>query len=313
VPVHQIGLEVPSVETTTGVTDSGIVIGTLSASTPDQTFSLSIGDGTQVLISNENSGNPVDLSQVGSMVPAKIEVTNPDINTIPPLPEGWIPVSKAYDIHAVTNGITTGVSMSQPAEMTIAYNIDELPTITDDLAVFAYDYKMQTWVQLPSSELKRGWLSTEINNFSVFIVLAKAGQQNVTPPANIIIQRIIVNPPRIIVGRSTDVRVLVTNKGGTEGDYAVVVRIAGKTQKTQTVHLAPGESREVDLIFTPTVSGIFTISAGSASDNLIVDPRSMPDVVETNYWWLLCIAMGISTFFFSLIRRKRKGHSEEID
>ena len=94
------------------------------------------------------------------------------------------------------------------------------------------------------------------------------------------------------------------------GEYVVVVRVDGKIQKTQSVQLGAGETKEVDLIISPGISGVYTVTAGAASNQVVVHPGIEPDVVESNYWWLLCISLGISTMVFALTRRRRKNEIE---
>jgi hypothetical protein len=145
-------------------------------------------------------------------------------------------------------------------------------------------------------------VAAEVDHFSLFIVLARPGQGAL--PANIVIQKVTVDPPGILVGQSSDVRIRVINIGGMPGEYVVVVRVDGKIQKTQSVKLGAGEIKEVALIISPGLSGVYTVTAGSASEQVIVRPWISSDVAEVSYWWLLCISLGFSTLIFTLFRRK---------
>lgn len=294
---HLIQLAIPDAGSVSGITDSGIVIGTLAASTPDQSFSLSISQGTELALSNLNHPNAVDLSQVGSKIPQQIVVTNPPLTTVPPIPDGWVPVSKAYEVNGVTNGFVTGVQMSRPATLVIKYNSDELPPMVDGLSVFYYNYQTSTWVQLnpPEGFIAEGpEIAAQVNHFSLFIVLAKNGQS--LPPADITIQTLTLTPNRIQVGQSSTVRVLVANKGGTAGTYTIVLRVSGQVQSTQFVQLGPGESKEVNITISPGLSGTYTVTAGDDSDNLIVE--SLPATATAlNYWWIWLI-LGAAFLLF---------------
>lgn len=301
-----ISLVMPQAGDQSRVTADGIVIGGLKATVPDGSFTLDILQGTQVHLSNENRQYPVDLSKVGETVPWEIRVTNPDVSEVPPYPDGWIPVSPNYDINGVTNGYITGVKLDRPSTLIIKYNDKLLPETVDDLAAFYYSYQ-DGWTELspPAGFIAEGpEVAAEVDHFSLFVVLAKSGAGK--PPANIMLQRLTVRPQRILVGQSADVRVRVINKGGLPGEYVVVIKVDGKIQKSQSVHLNPGQSTEVDMILMPGTSGIYTVTAGPLGDELWVDPRIIPDVSETNYWWLLCIAAGISTMIISLFRSRRQ-------
>jgi hypothetical protein len=250
------------------------------------------------------------LNKVEDIIPWKIEVTNPNIFTIPPYPQGWMPVSLNYEINGVTDGCITGVKLDKPSTLVFKYDETVLPETVEDLSVFYYNCQ-SGWTRLspPPGFIAEGPdVAAEADHFSLFVVLANPGLSQ--PPANITVKTLTVEPQRILVGQSSDVRIIVDNKGGLPGDYFVVIKLNGKVQKTQTVHLGPGQSTEVDTIMAPGNSGIYNISAGPLEDILVVEPRIVPDVVETDYWWLLCIAAGISTLLFSLIRRRTQGKED---
>jgi hypothetical protein len=309
-PGRTLELVVPEGRAISAMTEEGILVNSLEASTPDGLFSLRIEQNTQLRISNENRPNPVDLNKVEDTIPWKIEVTYPSISIIPPYPQGWIPVSLNYEINGVTDGCITGVKLDKPSTLVFKYNETVLPETVEDLCVFYYNCQ-SGWTRLspPAGFIAEGPdVAAEADHFSLFVVLAKPGLSQ--PPANITIKTLTVEPQRILVGQSSDVRIIVDNKGGLTGDYFVVIKLNGKVQKTQTVHLGPGQSTEVDTIMVPGTSGIYTIAVGPLDDILVVEPRIVPDVAETDYWWLLCIAAGISTLLFSLIRRRTQGKED---
>jgi hypothetical protein len=303
-----IQLEAPKAQDTTGVTDQGVVIGGLQVITPKKDFSLFIPEGTTVQASNENRQNQVDLAALGDFIPAKIEVTIPEINTLPPFPDPWFPVSPAYDINGITAGVSTGVKMDQPAVMVIAYDIEDLPEIVEGLALFYYNY-LVGWVQLdpPTGWIAEGAeMAAQVEHFSLFVVLARGEAGTQKKPANFVVDKLTVNPPRIQVGQSSEVRVRISNTGGLTGEYVAVVKMDGKVQKTQTVRLGPGQSAEVNFILTPLTAGVYTVTTAKLKDGLTVNPLLVPDISETNYWWLLFMSMGVATLVFSFSRRKKK-------
>ncbi len=124
-------------------------------------------------------------------------------------------------------------------------------------------------------------------------------------------QKISVNPQRIMVGQSSEVKVRLTNKGGMPGEEMVTIKMNGQVQKTQRVYLEAGQSTEVVVMLAPGQNGIYTITSGKLSGELVVEPNVAPDISETDYWWLLCIAMGLAVLILSFVHRRKITAEEE--
>jgi hypothetical protein len=305
--VRLLELNLPGAASTVTVTDEGLLTAALSAITLDQDFSLSLDSGTRINVSNEGSPDSVSTSQIGDKVPAKISVTRLESGEEPAFPQGWVQVSPFFDINGVTNGYIHGVSMDHPAHMVIRYDAGLLPENVDNLATFYYSYQYG-WTQLEPPEgfiAEAGQTAADTNHFSLFVVLAKAATAP-QPPAHFEVYKLTLDPSRILVNQSSEVRVKVSNTGGTAGDYNVVVKVNGKIQKTQSVILGPGESREIHLILSPGINGTYTVEVAGISAKLVVDPLAQADIAETSYWWLLFIAMGCALLVLALFRRKRR-------
>jgi hypothetical protein len=310
-----IELKMPQAEARTTVSDSGLLVDNLSAIMPDGSFGLSIPAGTLLQLSNENRLNPVDLMQIGDILPDDILVTIPDAGAVPPCPAGWIPVSPSYDISALTNGYVTGLIMDQPATLIIKYDDSLLPDVVEGLAMFYYSYT-DGWVQLdapPGFVAEGPQIAANVSHFSLFAILAKVGTPN--PPAKIIIQKLTLDPPRIEVNQSADVKVKVTNKGGMAGESEVTVTIDGKPVKSQLVFLKPGETTEVNILVRPDRQRTYIIAAGSLQAELMVDSPAVQEAVVNNYWWLLFVSMGglVIALVFYTRRRRIKSETDSID
>jgi hypothetical protein len=312
--LRYIQLELPDSTDQSVVTSDGVITEGLAATTGDSMFSLSIEQWTRVGITNQNCQDQVDLSLVGESIPGIIKVTIPEMKTLPPFPEGWVAVSQPYDINGITNGFVTGVELDRSAKLVLKYDEDWLPEYVDGLAAFYYNYESGwTQVEPPAGFIAEGpEVAAATDHFSLFIVLARNGT-GPNPPANIQIQKLSVDPSRIFVGQSSDIRVRIINKGGMTGEYTVVVKVDSKVQKTQSVKLKPGESTEMALILTPGRNGRYTITAGPKQDYLIVDPLLAPDVTETGFWWPLGLAFLIAIMIFLILRRLRRKKEEEAE
>jgi hypothetical protein len=306
-PDRLMELDLPGSSFSAKVSEAGVLADTLAALSSDRVFSLTIDSGTTLKVSNEGRPDNVPVEKIGATVPARIVVAMKDAAGEPALPDGWTRVSPFFDINGITNGYTHGVQMDRPAHMVILYDNNLLPENVNGLATFYYSYQYG-WTQLAPPEgvtAEAGQTAADTDHFSLFVVLARNGA-GTKPPAHFEVNHLTLSPSRITIDQSSDVKLRVTNTGGMAGDYTVVVKVNGKTQKTQSVSLGPGESREIHLILAPGVSGIYTVESADNSASLIVEPEAQPDVAENSYWWLLFIAMGIALLVLALFRRKRR-------
>jgi hypothetical protein len=305
-----IELKIPQAEARATISDSGLLVDNLSAMMPDGSFALNIMAGTLLQLSNENRLNPMDLTQIGDNPPGEILVTILDAAAVPEYPAGWIPVSSGYDISAVTNGYITGLVMDQPATLIIKYDDSLLPVVLDGLAMFYYSYT-DGWVQLdapPGFVVEGPQIMANVSHFSLFTIMAKVGTPN--PPAEIIIQKLTLNPPRIEVNQSADVKIRVVNNGGMVGESVVTVTIDGTPVKSQLVSLKPGETTEVNILVKPDSRGTYTIAAGSLQAELVVNASAIQEAPGKNYWWLLFIILGILVVALAVFLRRRRIKSE---
>jgi hypothetical protein len=301
---HPLVLELLDTSITVGISDQGRITQNINAALADDSFSLSMESGTQILTNNLNdqSGNP-DSGQE-SRIPQKISVRIPE--HIPELPAGWVAVSRPYEVTGLVQNTVTGLTMDTPALLVIKYDDSLLPAAMQDLGTFYYNAE-SGWTELaaPAGFIAEGpAVASEVDHFSLFIVLASQSETLTRPPANIVIQKLVVDPPRILVGQTAAVSVRMFNKGGQPGEYDVVVKMNGRVQKTQLVHLDPGRSSELALLLAPNSNGIYHITVGSAGGDLVVSPGQSADISETDYWWLLYLALGIAILLFSLVRRQ---------
>jgi hypothetical protein len=108
--------------------------------------------------------------------------------------------------------------MDSPARLIIKYFEDLLPSDYDGLAIFYYDQNYG-WTQLASPEdfVPEGpQVAADVNHFSFFIALAKVGEG--VAPANIVVQKLTLDPGRVLPGHDTAVRARVINQGELPGE-----------------------------------------------------------------------------------------------
>jgi len=121
-----------------------------------------------------------------------------------------------------------------------------------------------------------------------FILSESTHHIEVVAPASFVTGNLSIEPNIVDWGKQVAVTVEVTNVGGQEGSYQLLVDIEGVTREDITVTLDPGASKTVFLEFLATESGTFTVDVDGLSgsftvvepasfelSNLIIDPTSV--------------------------------------
>jgi hypothetical protein len=292
-------LDLGGISFTANISSEGRLLGDLFGAMPDDTFSLKLSAGTQVLVSQRSAATGASLSTPNS-IPQKIAVTIPDI--VPDLPKGWVAVSQPFDINGITEGKISGVKLNMAALMVFKYDDSRLPERIEDLGTFYYDYALGWSAVKPSAGFvaEGPEVAVESDHFSLFMVMAKVNDGG-SAPADINIQTLNIEPSEIIVGQSSEVRIKAVNKGGSPGDYSVVLKMNNQVQKSQIIHLDTGQSTEIAMLVAPQSDGIYNLTAGLLEGELIVENEAKPQVSGQNYWWLLCLVLGMAIVGISLV------------
>lgn len=96
-------------------------------------------------------------------------------------------------------------------------------------------------------------------------------------PAEFELSNLQIPPGTVEVSEGVAISVDVTNIGGLEGSYTVVLAVDDETL-TENVTLAPGATEEVTFTYTPTTEGEYTITVDELSETLVV-------VAPVEGWW----------------------------
>jgi hypothetical protein len=308
-----IELDMPDASSTAAVSDEGLLADTLTAATPDQVFSLTIDRGTRLSISNQDRTDSLPEQLNGLTVPDKISVAFLNSAAGPAFPGGWVRVSPFIEINGITIGLTHGIRLSVPAHMVIQYDSALLPENMDNLAAFYYS-PQYGWTQLqpPAGFIaEAGETAADTSHFSLFVVLAREAV-NSPKPAHFEVSRLLLDPPRIMLDQSSELRFRVANTGGLAGEYTVAVKVNDTIQKTQFIRLGAGESREIHLVLSPDINGIYTVEVSGISAQLIVDPAGQADVAETGYWWIPILAIVCAVPVLAVLYRRRQKSPEQV-
>jgi hypothetical protein len=301
-------LDMGGISFTAGISSDGRLLDNLFGAMPDDTFSLKLSAGTQVLLSQRSAASGAPLSTPYS-IPQKITVTIPDM--VPGLPKGWVAVSQPFDINGLSEGKISGVKLNMAALMVFKYDDSRLPESIEDLATFYYDYALGWLAVKPSAGFvaEGPEVAVESDHFSLFMVMAKV-KNGSTAPADIKIQTLNIEPSEIWVGQSSEVRIKALNRGGSPGDYSVVLKMNNQVQKSQIIHLDPGQSTEIGLLVAPQNEGVYSLTAGLLEAELVVENEAKPRISGQNYGWLLCLVLGMVILAISLVFWRRLAMSD---
>lgn len=81
----------------------------------------------------------------------------------------------------------------------------------------------------------------------------------VSAPASFAVSDLSVTPSEVISGEKVTISALVTNTGGSEGSYTVVLKIDGLEEARQDVTLGAGKSKTITFITSKDKEGTYTI------------------------------------------------------
>jgi len=138
-------------------------------------------------------------------------------------------------------------------------------------------------------------------------------------PASFVISDFSVTPSEVKLAEQVKISAVVTNTGGSEGSYTVLLQINGAEEAKKEVALGAGKSETVTFTIAKDTEGSYavTINGKVGQFNVIVPPPPTPTPTEalpvqppTN-WWLIggifagcvVVAAGLLVYFF--VWRKR--------
>jgi hypothetical protein len=137
-------------------------------------------------------------------------------------------------------------------------------------------------------------------------------------PASFAISDLSVTPSEVKLAEQVKISAVVTNTGGSEGSYIVVLKINGAEEARKEVTLGAGKSETVTFTVVKDLEGSYTVNIDGkvGQFTVIVPPPPAPTPTEvlpvqppTN-WWLIggiiagCIVVaGLLVYFF--VWRKR--------
>ena len=135
----------------------------------------------------------------------------------------------------------------------------------------------------------------------------------VPAPARFAVFDLSITPSEVKPAEQVTISAVVTNIGGSEGSYTVVLKINGAEERRKEVILGVGNSEKVSFNTTKDVGGTYTVSVNGLSGIFTVKPVGalIPTLAKPINWGLIgsiiagCVVVivGLLVYFFVWRRR----------
>jgi len=226
------------------VNSSGIVQSTCHLKTADSKLTLDIAKGVKLL---NSQGNP--LASLSA-------VTEPS----PPEPPSGEALVMAYNLGP------DGATFSPEITLTLKYDPATLPEDVDEEDLYiAYWRVGPKWVPIGTTvNAEANTASCELSHFTPFALIAPSG------PAAFSISNLSIKPAEVQPRQTITITVSVSNTGGRQGSYTVVLKINGVKEADKSVTVAAGKSQDVSFSVTKEEAGTYSAEVDGLSGSFTV-------------------------------------------
>jgi len=211
------------------------------------------------------------------------------------------PPEGRYFVGTVYNMAPDGAVFAPPLSLSVAYDEADLPQgmVEDELYLAYCDDKGQ-WVDLTSEvDNDANRVTADVNHFTLFAIMAR--------PASFTLSEFSVVPHIVQVGEPVTAGITVSNIGGCEGSYTLVLKVNDVIEDSKEVALAIGESQEVS----------FEVIRESAGDYSVdINGRTASFVVKGTNRGLIggivggIVVVGLLVYFFVFRKRRARPTAE---
>ena len=276
------------------ITTGGEIRDTIQATSEDGMLTMTIPKGTIAL---DKDGNP--LSTLTS-----------DVDVSPPPPPSHI-IGLAYDLGP------DGATFDPAITLNWNYDPDALPegVAEEDLVIDCYDEEAGEWEECPSTvDLVTHTVTASVSHFTCFAIIAHAA------PAAFSASNLSIQPSEVQPKEAVTITLSVANTGGTEGSYAVVLKINDVAEATKEVTVDAGASKEVTFTTSKDVAGSYSVAVNGLSGSFTVKekpvpapppppPAPPPEVKAVINWpvvgGIIAVVVVVGLLIFFLVVRRR--------
>jgi hypothetical protein len=239
------------------------VVETIEARSRDGRLTFTIPAGTLI---KDNEGNVV--TQLTATVYA-----NP-----PAAPSDAAFVGLAYTFQP------NGTTFSPPITMKYSYQQDTLPASVSekDLFIAYYDAAGSQWVKLDSTvDNRTNTVTARISHFTTFAVMGGKAVLPVEPPQSPLpaafrLSALTIVPDTVESGQTTTISILLSNTGGSDGDFSVILKLNGVVEARKDVSLSAGSSEKVVFTVARSAAGSYQVDVSGLTGSFTVAEKTVP-------------------------------------
>lgn len=166
-----------------------------------------------------------------------------------------------------------------------ALRIDDIVTQTESVTVLPGQRETVHFTFSPSTP---GVHTVEVNGiFGSFTVEASS------EPAEFSVSNLSISPQEVDPGEPTIISLTVTNSGGTEGSYSVILKLNDVEEHTRNITVGAGESKEVSFNVSKYTTGIYSVDINGLTGQfrvaippleIQVDTTKVIGVLDNTLW-----------------------------
>jgi hypothetical protein len=226
----------------------------------DGIIKLTIPEGTSFL-------TPDGLPSIFvSMVPMSVEQQ-------PPAPANAEIIGLPYNLGP------TGSTFDPLASLTFTFKGVALPNDVNGkgLTLAYWDDTGKQWVPLKTEniDMVNDTITAAVSHFSTYAILDYPPS-----PAEFMVSSLAVTPTSVKSGEQVNITAVVSNIGGTAGNYNVVLKVNGVVQNEKAVTVDTGATTTVEFTLTENIANSYNLDVNGQSVAFIV---TMPPAPVTTY------------------------------
>jgi len=189
--------------------------------------------------------------------------------TPPAPPPGANIIGLAYDFGP------DDATFDPPYTITWHYDDADIPpgVAEEDLVIAYYDEATGQWVELVCTvDTVNNTVTATIAHYTTFALIAPAGT------AVYSFSGLTISPTEVNPGEAVNISLTITNDGGTEGTYTVILYIDNVAEVETTVTLPAGSSQTIGFVVTRDEVGTYAVSVGglTGSFTVVAAPTTTP-------------------------------------
>ena len=270
------------------VNADGIVTGTCTARSFDNMCQLTLRKGITAKTRDNTPLRNVSMLQM---------------HEPPSPPHGGSFVGLVYELGP------SGATFDPPATLTFTYSPWDIPgdVPEESLAMAYWDVESGEWVDLDGVvDIENKTITAFVSHLTAFAIIAPIASP--PAPATFTVSNLSIQPAKVQRGETVVIAASVTNTGGIEGTYAVVLMINGLSKGEKSVTVAAGESRSVSFAVSEGEAGSYSVVVDGLSGSFTVVARPVSPAKPPVNWPLVgglvagALILGLLVLF--LVRRK---------